>query len=109
MVASCSEPPAAFQLAACLQTIGGRGAWQSSRRATTNDLQPSELKQLQHQAARAADALTRANYFGPFGIDAYRYKLGADTGFCALGELNARYTMGFVVGFPRHPSEICLG
>jgi hypothetical protein len=52
--------------------------------------------------------LVRAGYFGPFGIDGYRYTLGSTTGFCPLGEINARYTLGFSTGFPEHPSQLSL-
>jgi hypothetical protein len=52
--------------------------------------------------------LVKADYFGPFGIDGYRYTLDGASDFCALGEINARYTLGFVTGFPRHPSQLSL-
>ena len=57
---------------------------------------------------RVARALASAGYFGPFGIDAHRYELEGKSGFCALSEINARYTMGFVTGFPRPPCELSL-
>jgi len=57
---------------------------------------------------RTAVALRDARYFGPFGIDGFRYVLERRQGFCALSEINARYTMGFVTGFARHPSERTL-
>ena len=46
--------------------------------------------------------------FGPFGIDGYRYQLGDARGFCKLGEINARYTMAFAIGFPRATAELSL-
>ena len=45
------------------------------------------------------EALAGAGYFGPFGIDAYRYRDRA--GALRLqprSEINARYSMGFAVG-----------
>ena len=51
--------------------------------------------------ARVAVALAGSGYFGPFGIDAFTYR-NAD-GTVALqprSEINARYSMGFAIGFP---------
>jgi hypothetical protein len=60
------------------------------------------------KAERVAGLLHEAGYFGPYGIDAYRYRLADAHGFCALGEINARYTMGFAIGFPRQAAELSL-
>jgi hypothetical protein len=60
------------------------------------------------QGERVATAIHDAGYFGPFGIDAYRYAANRETRFCGLSEINARYTMGFVTGFPRPPNELIL-
>ncbi len=92
----------------CVQAMTDRGVFRSIRLATPADLRSSERDQLLERAALVAAGLYRASYFGPFGIDAYRYELDGRTDFCALSEVNARYTMGFVVGFPRHPSELRL-
>jgi hypothetical protein len=92
----------------CRQLVGARGAFQGVRRAHDSELEAGERSAFLEQSERVADALLRAGYFGPFGIDAYRYLLDGRARFCALGELNARYTLGFVTGFPRHPSELWL-
>jgi hypothetical protein len=92
----------------CRQLVGPRGAFQGVERADTAVLTPAERSALLGQGERVAQALAAASYFGPFGIDGYRYTLDGTTGFCALGEINARYTLGFVTGFPRHPSELAL-
>jgi hypothetical protein len=76
--------------------------------ARTGELLPVEQRQLFDAAEQTAAALAAAGYFGPFGIDGYRYSLGDGNAICALSEINARYSMGFVTGFPRHPSEISL-
>ena len=76
--------------------------------AEDRELDESENQSLFTQGDRVGNALGRAGYFGPFGIDAYRYELNGRMGFCALSEINARYTMGFVTGFPRHPSDLLL-
>jgi hypothetical protein len=91
----------------CRQLVSPRGAFQGVRRAD-DELTAAERSALLAQGERVARALAGAGYFGPFGIDGYRYSLEGSTGFCALGEVNARYTLGFVTGFPRHPSELWL-
>ena len=80
-----------------LQEVDDTGAWQSSRLAHEGELTTLELDRLTTEAHRAAQALHAAGYFGPFGLDAYRY--GAND-FQPRSEINARYSMGFAVGFP---------
>jgi hypothetical protein len=92
----------------CAQDVSVRGVFRGIRRAERQELSGGEFDALFMQATRVAAALHGAGYFGPFGIDAYRYRRGQSEGFCALGEINARYTMGFVTGFPRHPSQLLL-
>ena len=92
----------------CVQEVSERGVFRGLRLAERGELSADESESLERQGVRVAEALRGAGYFGPFGIDAYRYELDGRRGFCALGEINARYTMGFVVGFPRHPSELSL-
>lgn len=90
----------------CVQEVSDRGVFRNVRRAGAGELTRGEHEALFARAEQVATALAAAGYYGPFGIDAYRYELDGRTGFCSLGEINARYTMGFVVGFPRHPSEL---
>lgn len=92
----------------CVQEVSERGVFRGVRRAEPHDLETNEAHALFERGERVAAALAAAGYFGPFGIDAYRYGHELRDGFCALGEINARYTMGFVSGFPRHPSELAL-
>jgi hypothetical protein len=87
----------------CVQIVSERGVWQSTRLASASDLDGAERSSLVASGERAADALLQIGYFGPFGIDAYRYEQGGRIGFCALSEINARYTMGFAVGYPVAP------
>ena len=93
---------------ACVQEVTERGVFRGVRLAAPGDLEPSEQRSLFEQGERVASRLHEAGYFGPFGIDAYRYELAGNIGFCGLSEINARYTMGFAVGFPRHPSQLSL-
>jgi hypothetical protein len=92
----------------CVQEVGTRGVWKATRLAYDADLGVAEQRELYGAAERVSEALSRAGYFGPFGIDAYRYRLHGQVAFCALSEINARYTMGFAVGFPRPLSELVL-
>ncbi|HEY5374451.1 MAG TPA: hypothetical protein VIK01_12255 [Polyangiaceae bacterium] len=90
----------------CVQQVTERGVFRGVRLAEPAELAPNELWALSERAEAVSKALIAAGYFGPFGIDAYRYERDGERGFCALSEINARYTMGFAVGFPRNPSEL---
>lgn len=92
----------------CAQQVSERGVFRGVRRAEPGELSPSERAAFVERGDAAAKALFAAGYFGPFGIDGYRYEYDGASGFCALSEINARYTLGFVTGFPRHPSELSL-
>lgn len=92
----------------CAQNISERGAFRGVRLAEPGELAADEHSRFVERGDAVAQALTRAGYFGPFGIDGYRYTLNDATAFCALGEINARYTLGFTTGFPRHPSDLSL-
>jgi hypothetical protein len=101
-------PRGAYELGRiCVQEVSERGVYRGARLAT-DELAKDEDRALREQAERVARALSGAGYFGPFGIDAYRYERDGKTGFCALGEINARYTMAFAVGFPRPTHELSL-
>jgi hypothetical protein len=92
----------------CTQNVSQRGAFRGVRLALPDELSSAELAAFTERADAASAALIEAGYFGPFGIDGYRYSLDGVSDFCALGEINARYTLGFVTGFPRHPSLLSL-
>jgi hypothetical protein len=72
------------------------GAWKET--SVARDLSREEETLLGRAATRAADALKDAGYFGPFGIDAYRWHDGQTVRFQPLSEINARYSMGWAVG-----------
>jgi phosphoribosylaminoimidazole carboxylase (NCAIR synthetase) len=98
-------PDGRFELGrVCVQDVSPRGAFLGARLAEQSELATVERDALHERAGATAKALHSAGYFGPFGIDAYRY----ERGFCALGELNARYTMSFAVGFAGRTSELVL-
>lgn len=92
----------------CTQDVTSRGVFRSIRLAESTELSGAEREELENQGARVALALSQAGYFGPFGVDAFRYRLDDVTCFCGLSEINARFSMGFATGFPRHPSELDL-
>jgi hypothetical protein len=92
----------------CVQEVSPRGVFRGVRLASPGELSEDETAALLASSARVAQALAAAGYFGPFGVDAYRYERDGRRGFCALGEINARYTMGFVTGFPRPAHELSL-
>jgi len=85
------------------QRSDARGAWVTSEPIPPEHAPP----ELRREAKHVATALTAAGYFGPFGIDAYRYRLRRDSAGAALAdtpvalqprsEINARFTMGFTV------------
>jgi hypothetical protein len=83
------------------QRCDARGAWASTERIAAGDPSCALVRARMHEElAHVAEALHGASYFGPFGIDAFVYR-GTD-GERALqprSEINARYSMGFAVGF----------
>ncbi len=84
-----------------------KGQWVSSRLATLDELSHNERTALIAAFDVVAPALTRTGYFGPFGIDAFRYKdVAGVEGFCALSEVNARYTMGWAKGMQERRPDL---
>lgn len=78
------------------QLVDDTGAWQSTR--ITTGLSVSELDALTHEATRAAHALHAAGYFGPFNLDAFRWRDAHGTHFQPRSEINARFSMGWATG-----------
>lgn len=80
-----------------LQVVDATGAWQSTER--TDVLTQHERGALHNEALRSAKALHAAGYFGPFNLDAYRWRdaEGAER-FQPRSEINARYSMGWAIG-----------
>jgi hypothetical protein len=63
----------------------------------TRDLPPADRSRLEEVAAGVAEALRRASYLGPFGIDAWHWRRpDGSVAFHPLGEINARMTFGLV-------------
>jgi phosphoribosylaminoimidazole carboxylase (NCAIR synthetase) len=82
----------------CVQQVD-RGRFVCARTAVPGELRPSEVTSLEATLTQLAAAVQRAGYFGPLGVDAYRYVDGEGrTRWNPCGELNARFTMGFAAG-----------
>ena len=82
-----------------LQELDAGGAWSSTVIAPPDSLTQEECASLKREAESTATALHLAGYFGPFGIDAFRWR-DADGAlrFQPRCELNARYSMGWAIG-----------
>ncbi len=89
----------------CVQDCDARGTWLDTRPAKPGEVEPDELEALARETERVAAALASADYFGPFGVDAFRWLDGAGARhFQPRSEINARYTLGWRAGFPLEDS-----
>ncbi|MCA8944511.1 MAG: hypothetical protein KDB80_18260, partial [Planctomycetes bacterium] len=81
------------------------GAWLASSAGA--DLHVDERTELERATARVANELHSIGYHGPFGVDAFRWvdAEGASR-FRVLGELNARFTMGYFVGMQERLGDL---
>ncbi|MBL9027880.1 MAG: hypothetical protein JNL21_37155 [Myxococcales bacterium] len=82
----------------CESSVNRGGAWQRSARAHMDALSATERQALATSLAETARALASLGYFGPFGVDAFRYAWGAETRFNPRCDVNPRYSMGWAVG-----------
>lgn len=82
-----------------LQTMTEDGMWLETRRVRSGELGRDEAYSLATTANAAGDALARAGYFGPFGIDAFRWRdEHGKQHWNPRCEINARYSMGWAIG-----------
>ena len=87
------------------QRCDARGAWLATERVSAHDSAMREIAPVMVQEVEQVGAALRgAGYFGPFGIDAFAYRdrRGA-LHLQPRSEINARYSMGFPVGFGPPP------
>ncbi len=84
----------------CVQFVDEHGSWLDTVH-DVNALSERDVATMTATAGRAASALQEAAYFGPFGVDAFRYRRAGDVVLNACSELNARYTMGWAIGMGR--------
>ena len=99
------EPSGACALGALVrQRCDPRGAWLATERigAPTQATLGDFGERVVTEAHRVAVALFAAGYFGPFGVDAFTYRdRGGARWLQPRSEINARYSMGFAIGFGR--------
>jgi hypothetical protein len=76
-----------------------RGQWMRSEPADPNELDSNEAKRMHTAADEAGAGLIGLGYYGPFGIDGFRWRdTDGKLHFCPRIEVNARYTMGWAIG-----------
>jgi hypothetical protein len=84
------------------QQCDSRGSWLGAVLAV--DVDAGVRRAIDREIHNVASALTAAGYFGPFCIDAYTYRdVRSVLRLQARSEVNARYSMGFAVGFRGAP------
>ncbi len=84
----------------CLQEVDENGAWIRTLPCPDHELDDMDSEQLQIGADSAAAALIDAGYWGPFSVDAFEYESGdGQEAWNTLGEINARFTMGWATAF----------
>ena len=83
------------------QRCNSRGAWVSTERVdSTGEPLGDVAERMRAEAHLVGDALVTAGYFGPFGVDAYGFRdREQKLRLQPRSEINARYTMGFAVGW----------
>lgn len=83
----------------CRVEMDGTGHFYAAHLASPAELAVEERARLIASGQRVAEALSERAYFGPFGIDAFRWKdKRGESRFRGLSEINARYTMGWWLG-----------
>ncbi len=83
------------------QVVDGAGQWLASEPAGAA-LDDAERRALLAAGEQTAAALSGAGYFGPFGVDAFRWVDASGAGhFLPRCELNARFSMGWATGMQR--------
>lgn len=78
------------------QECDAKGVWIRSRELVPGELDERERLALEASTLGSGKALSAAGYFGPFGVDAYRYD-DPQHGRCfqPRSEINARFSMGY--------------
>lgn len=81
-----------------VQDCDERGQWLATTIAEDVDAETAQA--IAAEVRRVATALHAAKYFGPFGVDAFVYRdLTGALRLQSRSEINARYSMGFAIGF----------
>jgi hypothetical protein len=97
------EPSGGLRVGALVrQRCDARGAWLSTEAIDDAAAHGEVAARLGDELRRVARALHEAGYFGPFGLDAFTYRdLAGALALQPRSEINARYSMGFAIGFGR--------
>lgn len=82
----------------CEQRCDAFGAPLEVRPAAPGRVSSALEECLRETAWQAASSLRDAGYFGPFGIDARLFRWRGQLGVQAIGDLNARFTLGWSTG-----------
>jgi hypothetical protein len=82
--------------AVCEQRVDRHGRWLET--VLNPALPAADRAGMLGTAEEVARALHVEGYFGPFGVDGYRYRDGHEVRLQTRSEVNARYTMGWAVG-----------
>lgn len=86
------------------QACDADGRWQSSM---PSPLSPADAHTFRSVAETVAHELGGAGYFGPFGIDAFRWRRPNGTiEWQWHSDVNARYTMGWALGMGENRPDI---
>ena len=80
------------------QRCDRRGRWLSTEPVDEHALDRGVRSALLAEVAHVGAALHRAGYFGPFGVDAFSYRVSGGEALQPRSEINARYSMGWPVG-----------
>ncbi|MDF1838447.1 MAG: hypothetical protein P1V35_11295 [Planctomycetota bacterium] len=95
--------------APCFQEVDKHGSWLRTLPCPEGKLTDLEREHLQTAALDAAGALVDAGYWGPFSVDAFEYESGdGEESWNTLGEINARFTMGWATAFGESAREWLL-
>lgn len=82
-----------------VQECDATGRWRVTRLAQLGELDGVVREALEAAARRAARGLAGAGYHGPFGVDGYQWRDSQGRlHLRALGEVNARFSMGWAIG-----------
>jgi hypothetical protein len=77
-----------------------RGAWIETRPSAPGEIGEGDAAALVAEAERVGRALHAARYFGPFGVDAHRWRDARGSHVRLRSEVNARYTMAWSIERP---------
>jgi len=78
--------------------VTGGGTYACSRRAHPGELTDIDETALREESAHVANVLAAASFFGPFGLDGFRFVSKGREFLAPRCEINARYTMGWATG-----------